>query len=88
MNELLPIGSVVKINGSPSYLMIIGHGPISSEEQTHYDYLAINYPFGLGDSMDSIMLDRDFIESVLHKGYADEEAEVYYRAVDKIIKKI
>lgn len=88
MNELLPIGSVVKIEGSPSHLMIIGHGPIQSEEQTHYDYLAINYPFGLGDSMDSIMFDRESIEAVLHKGYVDEESEVYYRAVDKIIKKI
>ena len=87
MNELLPIGSVVQIKGSPNHLMIVGHGPISSEEQTHYDYLAINYPFGLGDSMEAIMFDRASVETLLHRGYVDEEAESYYSAIDKIIKK-
>lgn len=85
MNKLLPIGSVVKIGATPSLLLIIGHGVLSEEEKTVLDYAAVVYPFGLGSDQDVLLFDRADIGEVLFTGYADERAEIFYGAIDKLI---
>lgn len=85
MNKLLPIGSVVKIGATPSPLLILGHGALSEEEKTVFDYAAVVYPFGLGSDQEVLLFDRADINEVLFTGYADERTEIFYRAIDKLI---
>lgn len=87
MNELLPIGSVVRVKNSPSVVMVIGYGPISREKQSHFDYLAVNYLFGFGSGMQTLMFDRSSIDTVLFTGHVDEKANAYRQAIDALIQK-
>lgn len=87
MRKLLPIGSVVRLRDSSNLLLIIGYGPISPNGKTHYDYLATNYPFGLGSNMQAAMIDREEIAEVMYSGYVDEESSAYTELMDILIRK-
>ena len=86
MHELLPIGSIVRLNTFLHKVMIIGYGPISSA-QSHKEYLGVNYPYGLSSRSKTIMFDSTLIEELIHVGYADEETKQGYKALSKLILK-
>lgn len=47
--ELLPLGSVVYLEGATSKLMIVGRGPIfeSNGQNVYSDYVGVMYPEGI-----------------------------------------
>ena len=73
LNELLPIGSIVRTIGADKRLMIIGIKPFEIETETEHDYLAILYPEGyIGDSAMYFVEHAD-IDEIIYPGYEDEE---------------
>ncbi len=87
IRELLPIGSVVLLEGAVKRVMIYGVMQTDSETEEEYDYLGVVYPEGSMGDGSSFFFDHDQIETVFFHGYDDEERaefitklEDYYKA--------
>ena len=71
---LLPIGSVVKVAGVESHMMIIGYYQVSPDEpDVIYDYAGIVYPGGIGNTDEVFQFNRDSIEAIPFIGFEDDE---------------
>lgn len=91
IKELLPIGSIIKINGIDKRFMITGVRQTNIEDNKEYDYMAIMYPEGHISDDGQILLDHEMIEDVVFLGYEDDEREVflnnlqrYYESQDNV----
>ena len=77
IKELLPIGSIIKINGIDKRFMITGVRQTNIEDNKEYDYMAIMYPEGHISDDGQILLDHEMIEQVVFVGFEDEERDVF-----------
>lgn len=70
MKELLPIGSVVMLEGGTQEMMIISRGLFMNHNGKNYyfDYGGVMYPEGLVDNQMGYFQHED-ITQVLHEGY-------------------
>ena len=72
--ELLPIGSVVLLNGGKKNVMVIGYLAIPNENKNVvYDYSACLYPEGVLSSEQTLVFNHEQIENIIFKGYECEE---------------
>ena len=71
--DLLPIGTVVLLQGAKTKLMITGR--ILSDEKLEqiYDYVGVIYPVGATGEENQYFFNRDAIERVYFIGYQDED---------------
>ena len=76
MKQLLPIGTIVKLNNATKSLCIIGILQIDKEEVLH-DYIGVLYPEGYIDSETLFLFDHEDIAEIEFKGYAGEEYNSY-----------
>lgn len=77
--DLLPIGSIVLLEGGEKRLMVCGR-VVSSGEQDHiYDYVGCYYPEGVVDSTTLFFFDHSAIQDIFFIGFQDKE-EMNYRA--------
>ena len=73
VRKLLPIGSVVRLQGAEKRLMIFGIRQTDEDTGTEYDYVAVLYPEGnMGENV-RFMFDNEDIEETVFVGYSDEE---------------
>jgi len=77
IKELLPIGSIIRINGIDKRFMITGVRQTNVEDNKEYDYMAIMYPEGYISDDGQILLDHEMIEQVVFVGFEDEERDVF-----------
>lgn len=56
-HSLLPLGSVVRVDGRENPVMIIGYAPKIKDVNDNFDYLGVNYPFGLSRRLCSLAFD-------------------------------
>ena len=73
-NELLPVGSVVRLEDADAFVMVIGFKPTFDDVEA--DYLGVIYPQGLVSDDAALAFDADTISEVVFRGYWDEEGEV------------
>lgn len=85
--DILPVGSVLTLKGSPSKVMVVGYGPVDSKKKWYFEYLGVGYPGGCGDKNDTIMFDGHMIETVVFYGYTDEKTTAVCNALGKMIHK-
>ena len=67
--DLLPIGSIVRLKGGERLLMIFGilqRSPVDPEQT--FDYVGVSYPEGHIDSRLHIGFNKDLIEEVVFRG--------------------
>lgn len=69
--DLMPIGSVVLLNGGEKRLMICGR--VVANEDTIYDYAACLYPEGIVDSSNLYFFNHEAIEEIYFIGFQDRE---------------
>lgn len=81
IRELLPIGSVVLLEGAIKKVMIYGVMQTDSETEVEYDYLGVIYPEGSMGDGSSFFFNHDQIDQVFFTGYDDEERETF---IDKL----
>lgn len=74
-NELLPIGSIVLLEGAEKKLMIFGVGQTQLEENRDFDYIGVVYPEGNMGEGSQFLFNHSDIEEVIFRGYEDEERE-------------
>ncbi|WP_294953166.1 DUF4176 domain-containing protein [uncultured Eubacterium sp.] len=71
--DLLPIGSVVLLNGGDKRVMICGRIQAKEGDDTIYDYSACYYPEGIVDPTSMFFFNRDAIDTVYFLGFQDKE---------------
>jgi len=71
--QMLPIGSVVRLNGGEKDIMIIGFFQQKANyPEVKYDYIAVGYPEGYLDMKLMFGFNHEDIEEVIFRGYEDE----------------
>ncbi|MBR1470366.1 MAG: DUF4176 domain-containing protein [Lachnospiraceae bacterium] len=75
---LLPIGSVIRIEGIEQDLVVCGRIVCAQDDERIYDYVGFPYPEGMGRGDDLLFFDREDIAQVLFIGFQDE-VELIYR---------
>ena len=79
--NMLPIGSVVRIEGAVRKLMVIGRIATTEDEDMIYDYIGTPYPEGVSASDEMFFFNRDQIEELFFIGFQDPEALAFQRDV-------
>lgn len=72
-SELLPVGSVVRLGGADTLVMVAGFKPHSDGVEA--DYLGVVYPQGLVSDDAALAFDADAVSEVVFRGFWDEEGE-------------
>ena len=76
---LLPVGSVVRLQGAEALVMVAGYEPLLDEGWA--DYLGVPYPMGLVQEDAAVAFDADAVAEVVQRGLWDSEAEAGVAAV-------
>ncbi len=74
--ELLPIGTVVLLEGGTKKVMICGYSSKSAEDNKVYDYNGCIFPEGFMENI-YCLFNHDQIETVYYEGLKNEEFEEY-----------
>lgn len=77
INQLLPIGSVVTLEGATKKLMVIGITIENEDDGKTYDYIGIPYPEGYIDSDTMFLFFHKDIDTVNYIGYVDAESQTF-----------
>lgn len=87
--DYLPLGSVVRLNGSEKTLLVIGRALVFRKDdgsKEYYDYGLTPYPEGvMGDAL--IYSNDDCVSEVLFRGFTNEEDEALIRQVKEVLPK-
>ena len=75
VNELLPIGSIVLLEGAEKKLMIFGVGQTQLEGNKDFDYIGVAYPEGNMGEGSQFLFNHSDIEEIVFRGYEDEERD-------------
>ena len=75
VNELLPIGSIVLLEGAEKKLMIFGVGQTQLEENKDFDYIGVVYPEGNMGEGSQFLFNHSDIEEIVFRGYEDVERD-------------
>ncbi|MBE6947727.1 MAG: DUF4176 domain-containing protein [Ruminococcaceae bacterium] len=79
MKQLLPLGSVVLLNGGKKRVMICGRMQIRVQDNVMFDYSACLYPEGIVDPKKLYLFNNEDIDKVYFVGMQDVE-EFEFRA--------
>lgn len=83
--DLLPIGSVVLLEGGEKRVMIVSRVIAKAGEDVIYDYAACYYPEGIVDPNNMFFFNHDAISSVFFIGFQDpEELEFRSQVLDHL----
>ncbi|KYD03664.1 DUF4176 domain-containing protein [Bacillus atrophaeus] len=84
--KLLPIGSIVLLEGGSKKLMIYGRKQIVvSNNPKMFDYIGVFYPEGYIDQEYTFAFNHSDIENVIFEGYQDEEETEFQHVLDEAI---
>lgn len=83
--NLLPIGSVVLLEGGEKRVMIVSRVIAKAGENEIYDYAACYYPEGIVDPNNMFFFNNDAIATVFFVGFQDpEELEFRSNVLDNL----
>ena len=77
ISELLPIGSVVLLEGGTKRLMIFGVKQTDAATNIEYDYIGVLYPEGHLGSDSCFFFNAEQIKEVCFVGMDDEERQKF-----------
>ena len=82
--ELLPIGTVVTLQGGIRKIMIIGVKITTNDNpEVIYDYIGVLYPEGFIGDDGNFMFNHSAINDIIFKGYNNPERENWIDYLDK-----
>lgn len=72
--QMLPIGTIVKLTDTEHSFMIAGYFPKGAPTPDHiYDYAGFYFPLGYTGTLDVFQFDHKQVEEVIALGYQDKE---------------
>jgi hypothetical protein len=83
--NLLPIGSVVLLNGGKKRLMIYGILQKNEGSDKTYDYIGCSYPEGYINEDNSYLFDTSDIAEVSYIGFVDSEYQLFSEKLKRLI---
>ena len=78
-NNLIPLGSIVKLKNIKDRVMLIGIDQIS--DGIKFDYSGCIHPYGFLGSDKLLLFNADQIEEVVFKGFYDDEVKEYFEDI-------
>lgn len=87
--KILPIGSVVIVNGSTEPVMIVSAFPVTTSDgqEGYFDFGAVPLPLGLV-SQEMFFFNKEDISSVLFVGYIDTGYQMLHQKYDELVASI
>lgn len=87
-DEMLPIGTVLKVKDSELQFMIAGYNRL--RENVYYDYVAVIHPTGLeaiipGVDKNIFYFNKEDIEEVYSLGFLDDKVQNTRKHINNII---
>ncbi|MBR1416812.1 MAG: DUF4176 domain-containing protein [Bacilli bacterium] len=87
-SKLLPIGSVVLLDGGEKKVMVTGFYSVPAEDQNKvYDYSGCLFPEGVISSEQNLLFDHKQIVKVFYMGYKDDEEKSFKQKLGEVINK-
>lgn len=86
--ELLPIGSVVRLKDAKKKIVIMGVMPMKhTPEGTDiiHDYLGVPYPEGYLTKETGLLFNHEKIDEIVFRGYTDHERETFVNVMSQIV---
>ncbi len=83
--DLLPIGTVVLLQGGTKRIMIYGIKQLVQEGDNTikmYDYCGVFYPEGNTDKDSHILFNHTDIKAVFYRGYEDDSRSEFIKLLD------
>ena len=87
VQDLLPIGSVVRLEGGQKNVVIIGVMQVKRQKDGRavpYDYMGVPYPEGYVGGEMGLLFNHDKIREVIFEGYTNEERRLFIEAIQTI----
>lgn len=86
INELLPIGSVVRLKDAEKYLMIFGIKQSTSEQENEEvsDYICVPYPEGNLGLEYQFLINHEDIEEIIFRGFENDERDMFIETLSQI----
>lgn len=88
MLNLLPIGSIVTLNGGEKKLMIYGRKQTDATTDKEFDYLGCPYPEGYIQQKLTFLFNHDDVKEVVFKGFTDGEEQKFIEALSNFYKNL
>ena len=86
MKNLLPIGSVVLLEGGDKDLMIIGVVQTNPDDGKQYDYLGCLYPEGYVGQEHIYLFNHEDIERIEAEGFANDEHYAFRERLAQLLR--
>lgn len=89
MKDLLPVGSVVILEGGTKKVMIVGILQAKNQEDGNakiYDYLGVPYPEGYLGEESAFLFQHESIREVNFRGYDEEERAAFLNLLEKVVE--
>ena len=86
MKELLPIGSVVLLEGGKKKLMIYGRLQQQDGTDVTWDYIGCLYPEGNVNKDFMYLFNHENIKEIYFEGFRDEEEEKFQQVIQQAIE--
>lgn len=87
MKDLLPIGSVVTLQGTAKKVMIIGILQMQPDTGRLYDYLGVPYPEGFVSAKKNLVFNHELINDVVFTGYDNPERQGFLKLMSVVYEK-
>ncbi|MCH4193364.1 MAG: DUF4176 domain-containing protein [Butyrivibrio sp.] len=89
LEKMMPIGSVVRVDGIGSRVLICGHQQMKKGDEGHiYDYIGVSFPSGYTGSDEMILFDHSSILLIYFIGLRNQEQIEYMNAMAEALKAI
>jgi len=84
VDQLLPIGSIVLLEGGEKRLMVFGVDQVDSETEISYDYSGVLYPEGSLGAESIFLFNHEDVSEVHFFGYSDAERQEFVAELEKV----
>jgi hypothetical protein len=82
VKQLLPIGSIVLMEGGSKKLMIYGVKQTDNSDNQMYDYIGVVYPEGNMGEGTQFLFNHENIKEIVFRGFEDEERKEFLDKLD------
>lgn len=86
IQDLLPIGTIVLLEGGEKRLMICGVKQTDLETKEEFDYIGVVYPEGYMGEGTQFLFNHDKIKETYFRGFEDDERDAFINNLENYYK--